>query len=40
MLHYCLKCGKITESKDLKSAKTNKSKLMIYQDMQYVIIKN
>ena len=40
MLSYCLKCRKNTKSKIPKAARTKNGRIMLYQNMQFVIVKN
>ena len=40
MLSYCLKCRKNTKRKIPKAARTKKGRIMLYQNMQFVIVKN
>ena len=40
MLSYCLKCRKNTESKNPKVSRAKNGRIMPYQNMQYVIVKN
>ena len=37
MLSYCLKCRKNTESKNLKVARKNPGRIMLYQNVQCMI---
>ena len=39
MLSYCLKCRKNTKSKIPKAARTKNGRIMLYQNMQFVIVK-
>ena len=40
MLSYCLKCRKNTKSKNPKAGRTKNGRIMLYQIMQFVIVKN
>ena len=40
MLSYCLKCRKNTESKNPKFARKKKRRILLYPNVQCVIIKN
>ena len=40
MLSYCLKCRKNTESKNPKVARKKKRRILLYQNVQCMIIKN
>ena len=40
MLSYCLKGRKNTKSKIPKAARTKNGRIMLYQNMQFVIVKN
>ena len=40
MLSYCLKFRKNTKSKIPKAARTKNGRIMLYQNMQFVIVKN
>ena len=37
---YCLKCRKNTDSINPRVSKTKKGKTMIYQKVQYLVVKN
>ena len=40
MLSYCLKCKRNTESINPKVLKTTNGRMMIYQHVPYVVVKN
>ena len=40
MVSYCLKCRKNTESINRKVGKTKNGRIMLYQNVQCVIVKN
>ena len=40
MKSYCLKCRKNTESVNPRVSKTSNGRAMVYQNVQYVVVKN